>query len=318
MRYSNRMIKNFIGVICIVVVATVTLPSSAVCQSKTKAKNAANTPKGKEVIEKTLTGPTGWPISIKYFNSTAKDAPPAIILLHDKAGNQLIWEKTAETLRGKGFAVVTVDLRKHGKSIPEGAEAMKKLNKRDYALMVAEDLELVKQFLMNEHHAKKLNIRKLGIAAMGMSAPVALTFAGNDWLKKPYPDGPTLASRTPKGQDVHAIAMISPVSSVTGLTTNVPLRLLQNPERNVAMLFIAGTADKRIKRDVEKMYKQVSTNKDNKKRMHLVARPDKANGAILLSDRFRKQTTDLLAKFFDENLTSLDAPWRSRKSKLTN
>jgi pimeloyl-ACP methyl ester carboxylesterase len=311
---SKRMIKNFSGIVCVAIVAMAAVSSSAVGQGKTRVKIKT---KGKDVIEKTLTGRTGWPISIKYFGSTKNDAP-AIILLHGKAGNQLIWEKTAETLRAKGFAVVTVDLRKHGKSIPEGAGASKKLNRTDYQLMVVEDLELVKQFLMDEHHAHKLNIRKLGIVAMGMSAPVALTFAGNDWLKKPYPDGPTLASRTPKGQDVHAIAMISPVSSVSGLTTTAPLKLLQTPEFNVAMLFVAGTADKRVKRDVEKMYKQVSTNKDNKKRMHMVARPDRANGAILLSDRFRKQTTDMLVRFFDENLTSLELPWRSRKSKLSN
>ena len=104
--------------------------------------------------------------------------------VRSSAGNQLIWEKTAETLRAKGFAVVTVDLRKHGKSLPEGDVASTRLNRTDYQLMVAEDLELVKRFLMDEHHAHKLNIRKLGIVAMGMSAPVALTFAGNDWLKR--------------------------------------------------------------------------------------------------------------------------------------
>jgi len=311
--------NKFVATLCVAVILSVSTGSSAIGQgkAKTKPKATIKAPGGKDVVETKLTGRTGWPISIKYFNSTNKDAP-VLILLHDKAGNQLIWEKSAERLRAKGFAVITVDLRKHGKSVPEDAGEPKKLNRTDYELMVVEDMELVKQFLMNEHHAQKLNIRKLGIVAMGMSAPIALTFAGKDWLKKPYPDGPTLASRTPKGQDVRAIAMLSPASSVPGLTTTQPLRVLQTPGFNVAMLFIAGVADKKIKRDVEKMYKQVSTNKDNKKRMHLVSRPDKANGAILLSDRFRNQTTDMLVKFFDENLKALDSPWRSRKSKLTN
>ena len=179
-------------------------------------------------------------------------------------------------------------------------------------------MELVKNFLLSEHHAQKLNIRKLGIVAIGMSAPVALTFAGNDWLKKPYPDGATMATRTPKGQDVRAIALLSPQSSVSGLTTSQPLRLLQTPAFNVAMMFVAGNEDKRVKRDTEKMYKMVSTNKDNKKRMIKVERNDKVNGAMFLSDRFRTKTTDLLAKFFDEHLKALESPWRNRKSRLTN
>lgn len=290
-------------------------PSTA--HGQAKAKSAAAKP-GKDKLPKTLTGrTTGWPIAVTYFNSTTKDAP-VLILLHDKSGNQLIWEKSAEKLRDKGFAVITVDLRKHGKSLPDGASEDQKLNGTDYKLMAMEDLEAVKAFLMTEHHAQKLNIRKLGIVAIGMSAPIALSFAGNDWLKKPHPDGATLASRTPRGQDVRAIAMLSPESSVSGVTTTKPLQLLQNPNLNVAMLFVVGKENKKIKRDVDKMFKQVSTNKDNKKRMIKVERGDKVNGTLLLSDRFRDQTTDLLAKFFNENLTSLDSPWRIRKSKLTD
>ena len=132
------------------------------------------------------------------------------MLLHDKSGNQVIWEKTAMNLRAKGYAVVTVDLRKHGKSIPEGAGEQKKLTASDYKLMALEDLEVVKGFLMKEHHEQRLNIRKLGIVAMGMSAPVALTFAANDWNKCRIPTARQWRLEHPRGRTYEQLFCFRP------------------------------------------------------------------------------------------------------------
>src|SRR5690606_10555327 len=117
------------------------------------------------------------------------------ILLHGKGGDRLVWEQKgagatgksfAAVLQDQGYAVVSVDLRKHGESKREDD---KELRPDDYRAMVG-DLEAVKKFLLAEHQEKKLNINKLGIIAADDMAPVAVTFAQIDWQKKPYDDAP--------------------------------------------------------------------------------------------------------------------------------
>ncbi|MFN9977188.1 MAG: hypothetical protein ACK58T_45530, partial [Phycisphaerae bacterium] len=78
---------------------------------------------------------------------------------HDakSARTRKIWEKSALNLQSNGYAVMTVDLRKHGDSVPAAASsgtgkaAAVKLGPNDYTLMAAADLESVKEFLLAEH-----------------------------------------------------------------------------------------------------------------------------------------------------------------------
>ena len=294
-----------VSVLIVLVLAAAT-PRSTWAQTKKVKAESQN---------KKLYTPTGWPINFTYFNSTQGKESPVLMLLHDKGGNQKIWEPTAKTLQGKGFAVVTVDLRKHGQSKPEDGGKMD-VRPVDYPAML-QDIETVKGFLLQEHQAQKLNIRKLGIVAMGMSVPIALNYAQIDWLKKPYPDAPSLAARTPKGQDVRALMMLSPVATLPRVATTKPLKFLRAPELNVAMLFYYGDLDRKVQKDAEKMYKMVAPNSDAMKRMHKVARSVKVNGTQLLSSR-RKEVDTVLAKFFDDHLKQLESPWRDRKSRLGN
>ena len=260
---------------------------------------------------------TGWPISATYFNSTQGKESPVVIMLHDKGGNQKIWESTAKTLQGKGYAVVTVDLRKHGQSKLETETKNADVKPVDYKYMM-EDLETVKRFLMEEHQKKALNIRKTAIVAMGMSVPLAVNYALLDWMKKPYPDAPSMAARTPKGQDIRAMMFISPQSSLPGVSSTKPLRTLKAPAFNIAMLFFYGELDKQVKKDAEKMYKLVASNPEAEKRMHKVPRNTKANGTQLLSTKGRKDVENVISKFLDDHLKELSDPWRDRKSRLGN
>ena len=68
--------------------------------------------------------------------------------------------------------------------------------------MVEFDMEVVKRFIQQQHQAKKLNMRKLGIVAAGSSVGVAAAFADADWNKEPYDDAPSNDMKTPRGQDV--------------------------------------------------------------------------------------------------------------------
>jgi hypothetical protein len=105
---------------------------------------------------------------------------------------------------------VTVDLRKHGES-KTADEQDSTLRPNDYAAMRG-DLQAVKNFLLAEHQEKKLNISKLGIIAADDMCPVAATFTQDDWLIPPYDDAPVTdpAARTPRGQDVRALVLLSP------------------------------------------------------------------------------------------------------------
>jgi hypothetical protein len=223
-------------------------------------------PAGRELGKSIVLTSSGWPIHATYFEATpsSKEAPVVILIPgaegHDvkDARNRRVWEKTATDLQRKGYAVVTVDLRKHGDSLPAG-EPANSPNLRpapgDYELMAASDLEAVKEFLLAEHENGRLNVRKLGIVAVGSSAMVAAAFTIGDWLKKPFEDAPTPALKTPRGQDVRALMMISPKITVKGLNTTALLRNVKTLP--VAVNILASSSDKQEARDADKVFKAV-------------------------------------------------------------
>ena len=145
--------------------------------------------------DRTLAGARdSWPIHVTYYPSRLKENAAVVVLLHMQGGSRLIWTRKgglAEGLQKQGFAVIAADLRKHGQSKPtSGVKAAgkkkgggSKLTRFDYQLMVTSDMEAIKKFIFSEHQKKRLNMRKLGVVAAGMSSPVAVAFAANDWSK---------------------------------------------------------------------------------------------------------------------------------------
>ena len=236
------------------------------------------------------------------------------------ARNRLIWQSTALALQKSGFAVITADLRKHGESIPPAAEGKEssvlKMNADDYPLMVAADMEVIKAFLLAEHTAEKLNVRKLGIVSMGSSSMVAAAFAVADWDKKPYPDGPTLATSTPRGQDVRALICYSPATTVKGINSTVILKAIK--PLPIAVYIIAAKDNKDDLKNAEKFFKAV----DPKDAAYgefrkLVIAPGNIRAERFLEakvDEANKDITDFMTK----NLKQLEMPWVSRKDRREN
>lgn len=208
--------------------------------------------------EKTVQTADGWTIHFSYWESTMGKDAPVVILLHGDNTTRVQWKASGlpDQLAKEQYAVIAVDLRKHGDSKPpEDAPAKlktKTLTKFDYESMVAADLEAIKKFIYEEHQAQRLNMRKLGIVATEFSSPIAVAWAAMDWAKKPYDDAPTLEAKTPRGQDVQAIALISPEDSVTGVATTQPLRLLR--ATGMAALLLTGEMNPRASRTVQRMY----------------------------------------------------------------
>ncbi|MFQ5733300.1 MAG: alpha/beta hydrolase [Planctomycetaceae bacterium] len=279
------------------------------------------------VVSKNLVAGDGFPIAITYYESTAGQESPAVILLHMKGSNRLVWKGPkglAAQLQARGYAVVAVDLRKHGESRVRGAAAPGRKRKKaadlrpvDYKAMVAYDLVAVKKFLLREHQAKKLNIRKTAIIATEMSAPIAAIFARRDWLKKPYPDGPTPATSTPRGQDIRALVLLSPVEAMPGLNAGTSYRALASPLFRVAVLVGYGKNDAldRGGKTAKRVFEKFASVAGNKKRMYLKAYPTKSRGTDMLGRRTNLERN--IRNFLNLHLKKLPDQWRDRRSKLT-
>ena len=286
-------------------------------QGKADPPNTANT------REEILAASDGWQIHTTYYESAAGKESPVIILLAGAEGpdkkdprNRRVWQNAAVSLQKSGFSVLAVDLRKHGDSLPEGtAPESLKMTAGEYVVMATFDIDAVKTFLLSEHQNEKLNIRKTGIVAVGSSAMVAAAATVADWEKKPYPDGPTLETSTPRGQDVRALIMYSPNSSVKGINSNTVMKAIK--ALPIAVHVIASKDVKDDARNADRIYKAVEIKGEKFKdaRKHtIVAGELTAEG--FLEGRFADPTNKDITEFLTKNLKELDMPWTSRKSRL--
>lgn len=291
---------------------------------------AQATKKGKANSEdKVLTTKDGARINVTYFPSAAGKNAPVAILLHGKGGNRLVWHTGvgqipgfAPALQTNDFAVVTVDLRGHGQNIAGdgGAAASnkksdsQKLTGRDYQAMVAGDMEAVKRFLFEEHQKEMLNMNKLAIVATDFSTAVALAYTDLDWSKEPYDDASVPAQRTPRGQDVRALVLVSPDGTVPGLATNAAvarIRALQMP-----VMIGVGKQDPLDKNAAKKLSEQLSPKATEKPYVFSEAYESKLRGLDLLNKGTGLEKH--MYTFLDEQVKKSPGEWRNRKSPLTD
>lgn len=278
-------------------------------------------------VERTLTTADNWQIHITYWEGSSKETP-VVLLVPGVEGNKdsktrKIWDGVANVLHKKGYAVVTADLRKHGDSVPVVDEGVKdrlmKLSQNDYRAMVAFDLEAIKTFLVAEHQKEKLNIRKFGIASAGSSCLVVSAFALNDWMKKPWPDAPTLALRTPKGQDVRAIMMLSPKTQVKGMNYNTILRGVADPAKGIAINMYYNPTDRTEKRAADSIERIISIkNSDDEDARKVIEGPPekKYTAENFLTDKAKTVMEKNISEFFDKYVKQREDPWKTRTSKL--
>ena len=259
------------------------------------------------------------------------------MLLHMKDGNRFVWQSGfPERLQGEGFAVVTIDLRGHGESkaggagvgAPAGGNANQpddkkkgaprrptaagpKLRPGDVQAMT-EDLDAVKGFLLKEHQALKLNIARLGIVGPEMGATVAALFANQDWNARAYDDG-AAGNRTPRGQDVKAIVLISPQKAFDGVNMVPALHALRTPEWNVAFLVCVGKSDPLDKGQANQLFNNLKALPRNDQRMYFYTYPAKLRGTDLLGKGL--QIEDHMLAFFLRHLKKPEIPWQDRRPK---
>jgi len=264
----------------------------------------------------------GWPIHVTYYESSKGKQSPIVVLLTAANGDEKsavtrnIWKKMATYLQKDNFAVLAVDLRKHGDSLPDDGLSQKnnKVYPIDYRNMVVGDMEAVKSFLLEKHEAEELNIRKLAIVSSGSSCLVGAAFALNDWNKRPYQDAPLLSDRTPRGQDVRAIVMFSP-RMTRGFNSSKILKPLSAPQWGIAFRIYHSSKDRVEEKTAKRLFRVVDLKGEEYDELRSIeAAP--VSGEEFLTGEMGKKVQEDVASFLKANLEVLSTPWRSRKSPL--
>jgi hypothetical protein len=294
----------------------------AVCVLAEGTDSSAAAPQVGNAPDYILTAADGWPIHVTYYESGKGKESPVVVLLTAANGDQKsavtrhIWKEMATYLQKSNFAVLAVDLRKHGDSLPDdGLTARsKKILSADYRNMVVGDMEAVKAFLLERHEAEEFNIRKLAIVSSGASSLVGAAFALNDWNKRPYQDAPLLADRTPRGQDVRAIVMFSP-RMTRGFNSSKILKPLSAPQRGIAFRIYHSSKDDAEEKTAMRLFRVVDLKGEEYDELRSIeAAP--ASGEEFLTGKIGKRVQEDVASFLKANLEELPNPWKSRKSPL--
>lgn len=283
------------------------------------------TPKKAAAVENmTVLTKDGASLHCTYFPSAAGRNAPVVIMLHGKGGNRLAWQapvgkgpSLAQALQSNDFAVICLDLRLHGENIAAGATGKSKtinVTPRDYQAMVTMDLEAVKKFIFDEHQKQTLNMNKLAIVAADFSASVAMLYTDLDWSKEPYDDAPVLAQRTPKGQDVRALVLLSPDTKVPGLNISnaaTRIRTLQMP-----VMIGVGKKDNQDKQSAKRLSEQLMPKKEEKPHVIFHEYDSNARGTDLIGKNVSVEGHVYV--FLDEHVKKSEGEWRDRKSPLTD
>jgi pimeloyl-ACP methyl ester carboxylesterase len=284
----------------------------------------------------TLTTRDGVQLKISYFPGNARKGSPQakqttpVVFLHDLKGSRAVFAPLVQKLQatGKGkeagdgpaFAAVTVDLRAHGESIKVANNSQVELNaakltKEDLIAMASYDLDAVRNFLVEKNDAGDLNLNKLCFVGSGMGANVAANWALTDWSYPPLAVGK-------QGQDVKAIALISPRWSFSGLLMQGPMQFRALKE-NVAWMLVYGDKDKQFQADALRIKKQLerfhpATDATGAKRtsgLTVLNLNTRLQGDSLLT-QVGGSAEDKIVEFLTKNVAETQQEWIGRRTRL--
>ena len=253
-----------------------------------------------------------------YPGSKGKKSVP-IVILHEWKGNRTLYKDLALMLQAKGHAVLVPDLRGHGEStsmVQRGQEQARlnavRIKKKDIDLMVSQDMEAVKRYLMEQNNQEELNIEKLCIIGVEMGAVVAANWAMQDWA---WPVLPAFK----QGQDVKALVLVSPEWSFKGATM-APAIDNAKLQGNLSVMVMVGSQDKKSMQSAEKTHNVLKrfhtepSEKDAaiKKTLYMIELETSLQGAKLIEQADLKAKPYILA-FIDRRLVEQSFPWSLRQ-----
>lgn len=183
-----------------------------------------------------------------YGSFKGREAVP-VVLLHTFKGSRADFGELALSLQSLGHAVIVPDLRGHGTSKKRGATRQPdnpNPSREFFTLMVTNDMEAVKAFLMTKNNAGELNIEKLCVIGAEMGATIAMNWAYYDWSQPALLGGK-------QGQDVKALVLISPEFAFRGLS----LKQAGSDEqirKRLSILILVGKSKTKALQEAERVY----------------------------------------------------------------
>ena len=248
------------------VAALLVLPAAPACQ----AAEAAAPTTGEAVEELRLETSDGIRIAAWYYPAPADTkAVATVILVHDLEGSHKTVDALARNLQRAGCAVVAPDLRCHGGSGSRSAaqagsggrsdavepRMLKKIDLesmaaatggrlRDQSAMRGE-IEAVRSWIKQKSDGGVLDIDRLCVVGCGLGGTLASMWTAADWNWPPTTAGP-------QGQQVRALALISPVWATKGVSMSVPLTS-DAIQHAIPLLVVAGKGD----RDAIRLFDQL-------------------------------------------------------------
>lgn len=263
----------------------------------------------------TLETSDGVTLAATYYPSrlsdeSRKNAVP-VILLHVYKGNRGDFEKLALKLQDAGHAVIAPDLRGHGESTgPDG-----ELRAADFAAMVRQDMEAVKRFLVKKNNTGELNIERLGVVGAEMGATVAINWAALDW------SWPVLATGK-QGQDVKALALVSPKWSFKGMRINDAV-VHPNVRSDLSVVIVVGRRNSKLLQGARRLHNALARYRYTPRReeaaekqtLWLKTPQTSLQGTQLINEK-SLQVDQMVLDFIDLRLVKPAFPWSLRKSPL--
>jgi pimeloyl-ACP methyl ester carboxylesterase len=192
-----------------------------------------------------------------------RDTVP-VIMIHGEKENRQDFHGLAIFLQQRHHAIVALDLRGHGDSTRRVNSTVKidpeKMKPEEYMLMsavsinhegVIGDVEKVRNFLLKEHAAKKLNIDKLClIGSSELGCLVAMNWAMFDWALPDF-------ANVKQGREVKAIVLLSPKERFKSLKIAEPFG--SDAIRKYISFYIAvGTGQPERLKEAEKISKALA------------------------------------------------------------
>lgn len=251
-----------VGLLGLVVAATVALPTAA------RAQAAAESPAAETLQLQTGDGvqlhAVYYPVAAKATPgqppAPSSPAPPVVILLHDLGGSSASVAALATGLQQRGIAVVAPDLRGHGGSTARGTTTLdtRSLKRSDLEAMgqsrggrvrqqatIRGDVEVTREWIKGMAERGVLDMRRLFVVGSGVGAAVAAAWTVEDAA---WPD---IASG-PQGREVRGLVMISPVWTSRGFTI-APMLAADAVRRALPVLVVAGEREKDALRIFEQL-----------------------------------------------------------------
>jgi pimeloyl-ACP methyl ester carboxylesterase len=253
-------------------------------------------------------------VATYYGSHEGKNALP-IILLHAAKGSRGDFRNLALTLQKAGHAVIAPDLRGHGDSTTMPDDRAAELQQVDVAAMVSQDVEAVKNYLIERNNAAELNIDKLCLVGPEMGSVVALNFAARDWSWPPLATGK-------QGQDVKALVLISPEWTHRGVRINDAIAHPQ-VQSQLSVLIVAGKNNATAVREArrlftafERFHAPPKPGDEEAQQMIWMRTPStRLQGTELVNER-RAKVDELIVEFIDARVASQKIPWYERRNPL--